>query len=91
MSLYDACNFSWVDTVVNAYATNSSNIYSDTRFSTCCTSPGVCPNSYLGTCPYGYLDCTLGNSKYVCRFNDYSASSQTCYQEGSLAITRNKP
>ncbi|KAF8946714.1 hypothetical protein BGZ47_011540 [Haplosporangium gracile] len=92
MSLYDACNLPWVDTVVNAYASNSSNIYSDTRLFNCCTSPGVCPNNYTGKCPYGNLDCTIGNSKYVCRFNDYSsASSQTCYQEGSLAITRNKP
>jgi hypothetical protein len=92
MSLYDACNFPWVDSVVNAYATNSSNIYSDTRFNTCCTSPGVCPTGYLGTCPYANLECTIGNSKYVCRFSQYSSvPSQICYQEGSLTITRNKP
>ncbi|KAF9137887.1 hypothetical protein BGX30_009792 [Mortierella sp. GBA39] len=92
MSLYDACNFPWVDTVVNAYASNSSNIYSDTRLFNCCTSPGVCPSDYTDKCPYGYLDCTIGNSKYVCNFNDYSsATSRTCYQEGSLTVTRNKP
>ncbi|KAF9298835.1 hypothetical protein BGZ88_004068 [Linnemannia elongata] len=92
MSLYDACNLPWVDTVVNAYASNSSNKISDTRLFDCCTSPGVCPTNYTGKCPYGYLDCTIGNSKYVCNFNDYSSvPSRTCYQEGSLAVTRDKP
>ncbi|KAF9095918.1 hypothetical protein BGX23_012363 [Mortierella sp. AD031] len=85
---YNACKLPWIDTVVNDYATNSS-IYSDTDLFNCCTSPGVCPSGYTGSCPYGFLDCSIGNSKYVCRFNDHAdPTAQTCYQEGTLAITR---
>ncbi|KAG0217462.1 hypothetical protein BGX33_010473 [Mortierella sp. NVP41] len=88
---YNACKLPWIDTVVNDYATNSS-IYSDTDLFNCCTSPGVCPSGYTGSCPYGFLDCSIGNSKYVCRFNDHAdPTAQTCYQEGTLAITRSKP
>ncbi|KAG0275232.1 hypothetical protein BGZ95_009049 [Linnemannia exigua] len=93
MALYKSCQFPWIDSVVNTYAQNTSIIVSDTHLNNCCTSPGNCPNSYTGTCPYGYLDCKIGNSKYVCEFSDYSpgSTSPRCFQEGSLTVTRNKP
>ncbi|KAG0372305.1 hypothetical protein BGX24_000435, partial [Mortierella sp. AD032] len=93
MALWKNCQFPWLDSVVNTYAQNASVIYSDTRLNACCLSPGNCPNGYLGKCPYGNLDCKVGNSKYVCEFSDYSpgATSSRCFQEGSLAVTRNKP
>ncbi|KAF9119943.1 hypothetical protein BGW39_011793, partial [Mortierella sp. 14UC] len=93
MALYKNCQFPWLDSVVNSYASNTSITFSDTRLNSCCTSPGVCPNDYTEKCPYGYLDCKIGNSKFVCEFSDYSpsAASSRCFQEGSLAVTRNKP
>ncbi|KAF9920198.1 hypothetical protein FBU30_009999 [Linnemannia zychae] len=93
MALYNSCEMPWLENVVNTYASNSSNIYSDTELRACCTSPGVCPNSHTGACPYASINCQIGNSKWVCRFNAYDKTvvPQTCYQEGSLAVTRNKP
>ncbi|KAF9109756.1 hypothetical protein BGX27_007242 [Mortierella sp. AM989] len=91
MGLYPACNLPWIDTVVNNYVANATQ-FTSPNLMTCCTAPGQCDTKYTGRCPLGNLDCTMGNTKYACTWDDYTAaSSRKCYQEGPLIYTRNLP
>ncbi|KAF9914672.1 hypothetical protein BX616_007800 [Lobosporangium transversale] len=89
MGLYSSCNFPWVDDVVQNFATNTTR-YNQVSMNYCCTESGVCEN-YNGKCPFGYLGCTVGNSRYACRWDNYGQNYLTCYQEGVLKATRSLP
>ncbi|KAG0249378.1 hypothetical protein BG011_009371, partial [Mortierella polycephala] len=90
MGLYPACNIPWIDTVVNKFAANATE-YNRADFLKCCTAPGECYDAFSGGCPYGSLSCTVGNSRYACRYSNYEILDGTCFHEGSLAVTRSLP
>ncbi|KAF9405843.1 hypothetical protein BGZ94_003355, partial [Podila epigama] len=93
MGLYNACGLPWISTVVNNYIANPPTASaSKVEFNMCCLSPGDCTtNPVAGTCPLGNLNCQLGNSRYTCRFRPAVNQGPTCYDEGTLAYTRDLP
>ncbi|KAG0344547.1 hypothetical protein BG004_004362 [Podila humilis] len=92
MGLYNSCELPWISTVVNNYLANPPQYRSLVDFSMCCLTPGDCTYQPVsGTCPMGYLDCHMGNSRFTCRFDRATGQGPTCFQEGSLANTRNMP
>ncbi|KAF9941359.1 hypothetical protein BGZ67_005189 [Mortierella alpina] len=86
-----ACNLPWIDTVVNSYAGNST--YSNpVSFTHCCPTPGNCGlYPATGGCTGGVIECTVGNSRFACRHTQNFKTDTACYQEGTLAATRNIP
>ncbi|KAF9019407.1 hypothetical protein BGZ52_003450 [Haplosporangium bisporale] len=92
MGLYGACNLPWIDTVINNYADNIPQFSPQITPFLCCLTPGDCTiNPVQGTCPLGYLDCTLGNSRWACALRPSAGQGPQCYAEGTLTHTRNLP
>ncbi|KAG0347357.1 hypothetical protein BG005_000235 [Podila minutissima] len=92
MGLYPACSLPWIDTAVNKYVDNIPPLGSIIETYMCCLTPGDCTtNPVQGTCPLGYLDCTLGNTRYACKFSPSAGQGPSCYSEGTLTHTRNLP
>ncbi|KAF9580785.1 hypothetical protein BGW38_002427 [Lunasporangiospora selenospora] len=88
----DACNLPWIGNVVDTFASNTVRARQAIDFTYCCDATGNCSSKFpsLGEkCGLGYMRCTVGNSKYVCKFTYQDGIGKDCYAEGTLARTRN--
>ncbi|KAF9284432.1 hypothetical protein BGZ74_001735 [Mortierella antarctica] len=80
----------WIDPMVKNYAENVPKNLHETEARLCCLAPGDCSSVVTATgCPLGHLTCKIGNSRYACSFFLSAAEPRRCYQEGTLAHTRN--
>ncbi|KAG0347356.1 hypothetical protein BG005_000234 [Podila minutissima] len=80
----------WIDPMVKNYAENVPKNFHETEARLCCLAPGDCSSVVTATgCPLGHLTYKIGNSRYACSFFLSAAEPGRCYQEGTLAHTRN--